>query len=430
MKITINQAKDYVNQEVTIGVWLSNKRSSGKIAFLQMRDGTAFMQGVVVKAEVEEEIFQLAKSMTQETSFYVTGTIQEDTRSPFGYEMAVKGIEVIAEAHDYPITPKEHGTEFLMDHRHLWLRSNRQHAIMKVRNEIIRATYEFFNREGFIKIDPPILTGSAPEGTTELFHTKYFDEDAYLSQSGQLYMEAAAMAFGKVFSFGPTFRAEKSKTRRHLIEFWMIEPEMAFYELKDSLEVQENYVAFLVKSVLDHCALELERLGRDTTVLEKMTAPFPRITYTDAVELLKEKGFDDIEWGEDFGAPHETAIADSFDKPVFITHYPKGIKPFYMPEDPENPDVVLCADLIAPEGYGEIIGGSERIHDLEVLLERIREFGLDEQAYSWYIDLARYGSVPHSGFGLGLERTVAWLTGAEHVRETIPFPRLLNRLYP
>ncbi|MHC5253105.1 asparagine--tRNA ligase [Listeria kieliensis] len=430
MKITINQAKDYVNQEVTIGVWLANKRSSGKIAFLQMRDGTAFMQGVVVKAEVEEEIFQLAKSMTQETSFYVTGTIQEDTRSPFGYEMAVKGIQVIAEAHDYPITPKEHGTEFLMDHRHLWLRSNRQHAIMKIRNEIIRATYEFFNREGFIKIDPPILTGSAPEGTTELFHTKYFEEDAYLSQSGQLYMEAAAMAFGKVFSFGPTFRAEKSKTRRHLIEFWMIEPEMAFYELKDSLEVQENYVAFLVKSVLDHCALELERLGRDTTVLEKMTAPFPRITYTDAVKLLKEKGFDDIEWGEDFGAPHETAIADSFEKPVFITHYPKGIKPFYMPEDPENPDVVLCADLIAPEGYGEIIGGSERIHDLDVLLERIKEFGLDEEAYSWYIDLARYGSVPHSGFGLGLERTVAWLTGAEHVRETIPFPRLLNRLYP
>ncbi|WP_167629035.1 asparagine--tRNA ligase [Listeria valentina] len=430
MKITINQAKEYVNQEVTIGVWLANKRSSGKIAFLQMRDGTAFMQGVVVKAEVEEEIFQLAKSMTQETSFYVTGTIQEDTRSPFGYEMAVKGIQVISEAHDYPITPKEHGTEFLMDHRHLWLRSNRQHAIMKVRNEIIRATYEFFNREGFIKIDPPILTGSAPEGTTELFHTKYFEEDAYLSQSGQLYMEAAAMAFGKVFSFGPTFRAEKSKTRRHLIEFWMIEPEMAFYELKDSLEVQENYVAFLVKSVLDHCALELERLGRDTTVLEKMTAPFPRITYTDAVKLLKEKGFDDIEWGEDFGAPHETAIADSFEKPVFIIHYPKGIKPFYMPEDPENPDVVLCADLIAPEGYGEIIGGSERIHDLDILLERIKEFGLDEEAYSWYIDLARYGSVPHSGFGLGLERTVAWLTGAEHVRETIPFPRLLNRLYP
>ncbi|EIA21170.1 asparagine--tRNA ligase [Listeria fleischmannii] len=430
MKITINQVKDYVGQEVTIGVWLANKRSSGKIAFLQMRDGTAFMQGVVVKAEVSEEIFALAKGMTQETSFYVTGVIQEDSRSAFGYEMTVRNIEVISEAHDYPITPKEHGTEFLMDHRHLWLRSNKQHAIMKIRNEIIRASYEFFNQEGFIKVDPPILTGSAPEGTTELFHTKYFDEDAYLSQSGQLYMEAAAMALGKVFSFGPTFRAEKSKTRRHLIEFWMIEPEMAFYTLKDSLEVQEKYVAFLVKSVLDNCAIELDRLGRDTAVLEKMTAPFPRITYTDAITLLKEKGFDDIEWGEDFGAPHETAIADSFEKPVFITHYPKGIKPFYMPEDPENSEVVLCADLIAPEGYGEIIGGSERIHDLDLLLSRVKEFGLDEEAYSWYIDLARYGSVPHSGFGLGLERTVAWISGTEHVRETIPFPRLLNRLYP
>ncbi|EMG27427.1 asparaginyl-tRNA ligase [Listeria fleischmannii 1991] len=430
MKITINQVKDYVGQEVTIGVWLANKRSSGKIAFLQMRDGTAFMQGVVVKAEVSEEIFTLAKGMTQETSFYVTGVIQEDSRSAFGYEMTVRNIEVISEAHDYPITPKEHGTEFLMDHRHLWLRSNKQHAIMKIRNEIIRASYEFFNQEGFIKVDPPILTGSAPEGTTELFHTKYFDEDAYLSQSGQLYMEAAAMALGKVFSFGPTFRAEKSKTRRHLIEFWMIEPEMAFYTLKDSLEVQEKYVAFLVKSVLDNCAIELDRLGRDTAVLEKMTAPFPRITYTDAITLLKEKGFDDIEWGEDFGAPHETAIADSFEKPVFITHYPKGIKPFYMPEDPENSEVVLCADLIAPEGYGEIIGGSERIHDLDLLLSRVKEFGLDEEAYSWYIDLARYGSVPHSGFGLGLERTVAWISGTEHVRETIPFPRLLNRLYP
>lgn len=430
MKITINQVKDYVGQEVTIGVWLANKRSSGKIAFLQMRDGTAFMQGVVVKAEVSEEIFALAKGMTQETSFYVTGIIQEDSRSAFGYEMTVRNIEVISEAHDYPITPKEHGTEFLMDHRHLWLRSNKQHAIMKIRNEIIRASYEFFNQEGFIKVDPPILTGSAPEGTTELFHTKYFDEDAYLSQSGQLYMEAAAMALGKVFSFGPTFRAEKSKTRRHLIEFWMIEPEMAFYTLKDSLEVQEKYVAFLVKSVLDNCAIELDRLGRDTAVLEKMTAPFPRITYTDAITLLKEKGFDDIEWGEDFGAPHETAIADSFEKPVFITHYPKGIKPFYMPEDPEKSEVVLCADLIAPEGYGEIIGGSERIHDLDLLLSRVKEFGLDEEAYSWYIDLARYGSVPHSGFGLGLERTVAWISGTEHVRETIPFPRLLNRLYP
>lgn len=430
MKITINQSADYVGKEVTIGAWLANKRSSGKIAFLQLRDGTGFMQGVVVKAEVGEEIFQAAKSLTQETSLYVTGIINEDTRSPFGYEIAVSGVKVISESHDFPITPKEHGTEFLMDHRHLWLRSNRQHAIMKIRNEIIRASYEFFNKEGFIKIDPPILTGSAPEGTTELFHTKYFDEDAFLSQSGQLYMEAAAMAFGKVFSFGPTFRAEKSKTRRHLIEFWMIEPEMAFYQLEDSLKVQEQYVAFLVKAVLDNCKLELERLGRDVSVLESMTAPFPRITYTEAIEKLHELGFDDIEWGDDFGAPHETAIADSFEKPVFITHYPKAIKPFYMPEDPDNEQVVLCADMIAPEGYGEIIGGSERIHDLDVLLERMKEHELDEKAYSWYIDLARYGSVPHSGFGLGLERTVAWISGTEHVRETIPFPRLLNRLYP
>lgn len=430
MKITINQASEFVGKEVTIGAWLANKRSSGKIAFLQLRDGTGFMQGVVVKAEVGDDIFATAKALTQETSLYVTATINEDTRSPFGYEMAVSGVEVISESHDYPITPKEHGTEFLMDHRHLWLRSNRQHAIMKIRNEIIRASYEFFNKEGFLKIDPPILTGSAPEGTTELFHTKYFDEDAFLSQSGQLYMEAAAMAFGKVFSFGPTFRAEKSKTRRHLIEFWMIEPEMAFYKLEDSLQVQENYVAFLVKAVLDNCRLELDRLGRDVSHLEKMVAPFPRITYTEAIERLHELGFDDIVWGDDFGAPHETAIADSFEKPVFITHYPKAIKPFYMPEDPENDQVVLCADMIAPEGYGEIIGGSERIHDLETLQARMEDFDLDQEAYSWYLDLARYGSVPHSGFGLGLERTVAWISGTEHVRETIPFPRLLNRLYP
>ncbi|EAE2971873.1 asparagine--tRNA ligase [Listeria monocytogenes] len=430
MKITINQASEFVGKEVTIGAWLANKRSSGKIAFLQLRDGTGFMQGVVVKAEVGDDIFATAKALTQETSLYVTGTINEDTRSPFGYEMAVSSVEVISESHDYPITPKEHGTEFLMDHRHLWLRSNRQHAIMKIRNEIIRASYEFFNKEGFLKIDPPILTGSAPEGTTELFHTKYFEEDAFLSQSGQLYMEAAAMAFGKVFSFGPTFRAEKSKTRRHLIEFWMIEPEMAFYKLEDSLQVQENYVAFLVKAVLDNCRLELDRLGRDVSHLEKMVAPFPRITYTEAIERLHELGFDDIVWGDDFGAPHETAIADSFEKPVFITHYPKEIKPFYMPEDPENDQVVLCADMIAPEGYGEIIGGSERIHDLETLQARMEDFDLDQEAYSWYLDLARYGSVPHSGFGLGLERTVAWISGTEHVRETIPFPRLLNRLYP
>ncbi|WP_096270440.1 asparagine--tRNA ligase [Paucisalibacillus globulus] len=430
MKTTIAQVPKSLGQKVTIGAWLANKRSSGKIAFLQLRDGTGFIQGVVVKSDVSEETFQLAKNISQESSMYVTGTIVEDSRSPFGYEMQVDNIELIHESVDYPITPKEHGTEFLMDHRHLWLRSKRQHAVMKIRNEIIRATYEFFNDNGYVKIDPPILTGSSAEGTTELFHTKYFDEDAYLSQSGQLYMEAAAMAFGKVFSFGPTFRAEKSKTRRHLIEFWMIEPEMAFVEHDESLEIQENYVSHIVQSVLKNCKLELDTLNRDTSKLEKIKAPFPRITYEDAITLLKENGFTDIEWGDDFGAPHETAIAENFDMPVFITNWPKDIKAFYMKPDPNNEDVVLCADLIAPEGYGEIIGGSQRIDDLDLMKQRYEEHGLNGPAYKWYLELSQYGSVPHSGFGLGLERTVAWISGVEHVRETIPFPRLLNRLYP
>ncbi|WP_433959669.1 asparagine--tRNA ligase [Cytobacillus horneckiae] len=430
MKTTISEVHKYVDQEVKIGAWIANKRSSGKIAFLQLRDGSGFIQGVVVKADVSEDMFKSAKSVTQESSVYVTGKVQKDERSPLGFELLVTGLEVIHESTDYPITPKEHGTEFLMDHRHLWLRSRRQHAVMKIRNEIIRATYAFFNENGFSKVDPPILTGSAPEGTSELFATKYFDEDAYLSQSGQLYMEAAAMALGKVFSFGPTFRAEKSKTRRHLIEFWMIEPEMAFYDFEDNLKVQENYVSYIVQAVLDHCSLELKTLGRDTTVLEKIKAPFPRITYDDAIKFLQEKGFDDIEWGDDFGAPHETAIAESYDKPVFITHYPTSLKPFYMQPDPTRDDVVLCADLIAPEGYGEIIGGSERIHDHALLKQRLDEHKLDMDAYKWYLELRQYGSVPHSGFGLGLERTVAWISGVEHVRETIPFPRLLNRLYP
>lgn len=430
IKTTISEVHKYVDQEVKIGAWIANKRSSGKIAFLQLRDGSGFIQGVVVKADVSEDMFKSAKSVTQESSVYVTGKVQKDERSPLGFELLVTGLEVIHESTDYPITPKEHGTEFLMDHRHLWLRSRRQHAVMKIRNEIIRATYAFFNENGFSKVDPPILTGSAPEGTSELFATKYFDEDAYLSQSGQLYMEAAAMALGKVFSFGPTFRAEKSKTRRHLIEFWMIEPEMAFYDFEDNLKVQENYVSYIVQAVLDHCSLELKTLGRDTTVLEKIKAPFPRITYDDAIKFLQEKGFDDIEWGDDFGAPHETAIAESYDKPVFITHYPTSLKPFYMQPAPTRDDVVLCADLIAPEGYGEIIGGSERIHDHALLKQRLDEHKLDIDAYKWYLELRQYGSVPHSGFGLGLERTVAWISGVEHVRETIPFPRLLNRLYP
>jgi asparaginyl-tRNA synthetase len=429
-KITIKDMPKHIGETVKIGAWLANKRASGKMAFLQLRDGSGFAQGIVVKEEVGEELFAVAKGMTQETSMYVIGEVRADERSSFGAELNVTGIEVIHAAVDYPITPKEHGTEFLMDNRHLWLRSRKQHAVMKVRNEIIRATYEFFNENGFTKMDPPILTGSAPEGTSELFATKYFDEDAYLSQSGQLYMEAAAMALGKVFSFGPTFRAEKSKTRRHLIEFWMIEPEMAFVEFEENLEVQEQYVSHIVQSVLKNCQQDLERLGRDTSKLENIKAPFPRISYDDAIKFLHEQGFDDIQWGDDFGAPHETAIANAYDKPVFITCYPVGIKPFYMQPHPERDDVVLCADLIAPEGYGEIIGGSERIHDYDLLKSRLEEHNLSMDAYAWYLELRKQGSVPHSGFGLGLERTVAWISGTEHIRETIPFPRLLNRLYP
>lgn len=429
--ITMNQAKDYVNEEVQINAWVTNKRSSGKIAFLQLRDGTSYFQGIVVKQDVPESVFTLAKSLNQESSVTLTGVIQEDSRSALGYEMLVTGITLIGESHDYPITPKEHGTDFLMDHRHLWLRSSKQHAILQVRNEIIRATYQFMSQEGILKVDPPILTGSAPEGTTELFHTKYFDDDAFLSQSGQLYLEAAAMAFGKVFSFGPTFRAEKSKTRRHLIEFWMMEVEMAFADHEANLALQERYVAYLVQSVIENCQLALNTLKRDVEQLKKYTVtPYPRITYTQAIELLNQNGFDDIEWGDDFGSPHETFIASQYEQPVFITHYPKTIKPFYMKVNPEDERTVLCADLIAPEGYGEIIGGSERETDYDTLKESIIAFGLDESAYAWYLDLRQYGSVTHSGFGIGLERAVAWITGIEHIRETAPFPRLLNRIYP
>ena len=430
-QIQIIDAKKHIGEIVQIGAWVANKRSSGKIAFLQLRDGTAYFQGIVVKNEVGEEIFQIAKNLHQETSVMITGEIREDSRSKFGYEIGIQGIEVIGESHDYPITPKEHGTEFLMDHRHLWLRSSRQHAIMQIRNEIIRATYQFFNERHFVKIDPPILTGSAPEGTTDLFETDYFGDKAYLSQSGQLYLEAAAMAFGKVFSFGPTFRAEKSKTRRHLIEFWMMEPEMAFTTQEESLVVQEEYVAYLVQSVLDNCDYALDVLDRDRAVLEKYTQlPYPRISYDGEVTLLNENGFGHVTWGDDFGSPHETFIANSFEQPVFILNYPKAIKPFYMKPHPTREDVVICADMIAPEGYGEIIGGSERATDYEFVLERIREFGLNEEEYSWYLDLRKYGTVPHSGFGLGLERAVTWLSGIEHVREASPFPRLINRIYP
>ncbi|SDB91226.1 asparagine--tRNA ligase [Shouchella lonarensis] len=430
MKTTIAQIGASLDQEVTLGAWVANKRSSGKIAFLQLRDGTGFIQGVVVKAEVAEDVFQIAKGLTQESAIYVSGRVQADERAPSGYELIVHKIEVIHEATDYPITPKEHGTEFLMDHRHLWLRSKRQHALMKIRNEIIHATYRFFADHGFTKLDAPILTSSAPEGTTELFHTKYFEEDAYLSQTGQLYAEAGAMALGRVFTFGPTFRAEKSKTRRHLIEFWMIEAEMAFLEHEESLQLQENYVAYLADQVVRHCQTELKLLDRDVSKLEAIRAPFPRITYDEAVAWLQENGFSELQWGEDFGSPHETALAERFDRPVFITNYPRALKPFYMQPAPDRDDVVLCADLIAPEGYGEIIGGSERIHDYDLLTEELTRHNLSLDEYGWYLDLRKYGSVPHAGFGLGLERTVAWFGGVDHVRETIPFPRLLNRMYP
>lgn len=428
-KSTINDVNRHVGGIVTIGCWLNNKRSSGKIQFLQIRDGSGFIQAVVVKSQVEASVWEAASSLTQESSLYITGTVQEDSRSQGGYELAVQQIEIIQLASQYPITPKEHGVDYLMDHRHLWIRSSRQRAVLVIRAQLIRAIQQFFDEGGFYRVDPPILTPSSCEGTTNLFHTKYFDEDAYLTQSGQLYMEAAAMALGKVYSFGPTFRAEKSKTRRHLIEFWMVEPEMAFVDHEESLQVQERFVTHIVESVLQHCREELQVLERDVTRLEAVKGPFPRLTYDEAIEVLNKKGFD-LPWGEDFGAPHETAIAEEYNKPVFITHYPAGIKAFYMKPDPQRPEVVLCADLIAPEGYGEMIGGSQRIDDPELMEQRFQEHQLSAEAYQWYLDLRKYGTVPHSGFGLGLERTVAWICGLDHVRETIAFPRLLYRLYP
>lgn len=429
MKSTIGEVKHHVGESVTIGCWLNKKRSSGKIQFLQLRDGSGYIQGVVVKSEVSEEVWEAASKLTQESSLYITGKVKEDTRSKGGYELDVTGVEIIQVTEEYPITPKEHGVDFLMDNRHLWIRSPRQRAVLVIRAEIIKAVQSFFNDRGFHLVDPPILTPSSCEGTTNLFHTKYFDEDAFLTQSGQLYMEAAAMALGRVYSFGPTFRAEKSKTRRHLIEFWMIEPEMAFVDHVENLEIQEQFVSHIVQTVLQNCQAELETLERDTSKLEKIKGSFPRITYDEAVDYLQKNGHE-FAWGEDFGAPHETAIASQYETPVFITHWPTEIKAFYMKPDPSRPEVVLCADMIAPEGYGEIIGGSQRIDDPELMEQRFKEHELSQEAYQWYLDLRKYGTVPHSGFGLGLERTVAWICGLDHVRETIPFPRLLYRLYP
>lgn len=425
----ISEVGAHEGGEVTIRGWLYNKRSSGSIHFLLVRDGTGLIQCVMVRSEVAPEVFELAGRLTQESSIIVWGGVRQDKRAPGGYELSLNGLKLVHLAKDYPITPKEHGVEYLMDHRHLWLRSSRQHAILKVRAEIMRACQEYLDENGFIRIDAPILTPSACEGTTTLFETDYFDRKAYLTQSGQLYNEAAAMAFGRVYCFGPTFRAEKSKTRRHLMEFWMLEPEMAYADLDEDMRVQEEMVSFVVKSVIEKRRTELEILGRDISALEKVVPPFPRISYDEALEILKEEGRA-IPWGEDFGGDEETVLSSRFDKPFFVHRFPVQCKAFYMKHDPEAPQLALCADMLAPEGYGEIIGGGQRIDDPDLLEDRIRQHNLPREAYAWYVDLRVFGSVPHSGFGIGIERTVAWICGLEHVRETIPFARMLNRLYP
>lgn len=430
MWISIEDAGRHVGQEVEIRGWLYNRRSSGRIHFLLIRDGSGIMQGVMARQDVPDEIFVSADDLPQESSLIARGTVREDRRAPGGYELTIRDLKVVHRAGPYPITPKEHGVEFLMDHRHLWLRSRRQHALMRIRAEVIRACTEFLDGRGFLRVDAPILTPAAVEGTTTLFETPYFDlGSAYLTQSGQLYNEAAAMAFGRVYCFGPTFRAEKSKTRRHLIEFWMLEPEAAFMTMDEYMVLAEEMVSAMVARVLERHRQELTVLERDLSKLEAVRSPFPRISYDDALKLLDAAG-KPIPWGEDFGGDEETVISTAFDRPVFVHRYPAQVKAFYMQPDPERPEVVLGADLLAPEGYGEIIGGGERIHDLELLERRLREHNLPADVYRWYLDLRRYGSVPHSGFGIGIERTVAWITGIEHVRETIPFPRLLNRLYP
>jgi asparaginyl-tRNA synthetase len=420
----------YVDQEVRLQGWLYNRRSKGKLHFLLIRDGSGLIQAVMFAGDVPADQFEQADHLGQESSLRVVGTVRADKRAPGGYELSVKALEVIQNAQDYPITPKEHGVDFLMNHRHLWLRSSRQHAILRIRATIEREIRGFLDGRGFTLIDSPILTGNAAEGTTTLFATPYFDQTAYLSQSGQLYAEAAAMAFGLVYCFGPTVRAEKSKTRRHLTEFWMVEPEMAFYDLDMSMELQEELVSHVVHSVLKNHAGDLATLERDPSKLEKVEPPFPRISYDEAIEVLSEKAEDPPPWGEDFGGGHETVLAEQFDKPVFVHRYPAKVKAFYMKPDPDRPELALCADLLAPEGYGEIIGGSQRIDDLALLEQRLDEHGLSREAFGWYLDLRRYGTVPHSGFGMGVERTVAWICGLHHVRETIPFARTLDRLYP
>ena len=440
---TIEKIADYVGQDVTLKGWLYNKTGKGKLQFLQVRDGTGIIQCIAYRPEIGDELFEEIKRLGQESSLIVTGTVKADERAPGtpgGYEIGLKSVDVMQNAVDYPITPKEHGVEFLMDQRHLWLRSSRQWAVMRVRTTIKRAIIDFLDEQGFLNIDTPIITPAAAEGTSTLFEVDYFDEKAYLAQTGQLYNEANIMAFGKVYCFGPTFRAEKSKTRRHLTEFWMVEPEMAYFDLDDLMDFEEQFVSYVVQTTLAKRKVELDLLERDLTALEKVAPPFPRISYDEAIERLHalrdatddpaEKELLHIEWGDDFGSPHETELTKQFEKPVFVYGYPTQVKAFYMEPWPGRPEVCKSVDLLAPEGYGEIIGGSERMSDPDKLIEAIKRHDLPQENYEWYLDLRRFGSVPHSGFGLGLERTVAWICGLEHIRETSPFPRMLNRMRP
>ena len=441
--IQIENMPQHVGQEITLRGWLYDKTDKGKLSFLQVRDGTGIVQAVVFAKEVSPELFDLSKRIAQESSIEVTGIARADARAPGipgGFEIGVKDLRLLQMASDYPITPKEHGVEFLMDHRHLWLRSSRQWAIQRVRSAVMRAIRDWLDSHGFMEVSTPILTPSAAEGTSTLFEVQYFDEKAYLAQTGQLYNEANIFAFGRVYCFGPTFRAEKSKTRRHLTEFWMVEPEIAYCDLDQLLEIEEQFVSHIVRTCLKEHAAELKFLGRETTTLEKITPPFPRLRYDDAITLLndlretetdpEQKEQLKIAWGDDFGSPHETKLTQQFDRPVFVVGYPTAVKAFYMEPWPGRPEVCKSADLLAPEGYGEIIGGSERISDPDLLVQRLKDHGLPMEPYRWYIELRKFGSVPHSGFGLGVERTVAWICGLEHIREVSPFPRLLNRLYP
>jgi len=441
--IRIEDIAAYNGEGVTLQGWLYNKTDKGRLQFLLIRDGTGIVQAVVFQKDVPEAVFEAARTVTQESSLIVSGTVRADPRAPGipgGYEIGVSDLQIVQRAEDYPITPKEHGIEFLMDNRHLWLRSSRQWAILRVRATVIRAIRDWLDSHGFINLDTPILTPAAAEGTTTLFEVNYFEDKAYLAQTGQLYNEANIMAFGKVYCFGPTFRAERSKTRRHLTEFWMVEPEIAYCDLDQLMEIEEQFVSSIVQTCLRERAAELKLLERDVTALAGVTPPFPRISYDEAVALLQrlrdqaeepeQKALLAFAWGNDFGSPHETALTQQFTKPVFVYGYPTAVKAFYMEPWPGRPEVCKSVDLLAPEGYGEIIGGSERIADPDLLIQRIRAHDLPLEPYKWYIDLRRYGSVPHSGFGLGVERTVAWICGIEHIRETIPFPRMLYRLYP